>query len=457
MWEKFKEKYIAPSSFYQRLVRVALPIALQQLLNQGASYVDTIMVSNIGAVGAVAVAAQLDNLSGNVSYGINAGASMYGAQFYGADDYKSLKKIFGYQLLLNVSNALIFFILARFVGRQVLAFYNSDPDIIKAGWQYMNISCFSYVFIAITNTYSFMYRSIQKTQVPMLIGFLVTILNVIFNFLLIFGNAGFPAMGVQGAALATVISTTTGALCHIIYAYITKQSFIGSLREMTDWSISFLKPITKRMVPLICNETLFGFGNSMYIKAYGLLGTTALETYKIGNTISNFFYIGVQGLNSGTGLIIGEQLGKKDLKKAREYGSYLVLVAVILAVTLCGMLCLSAPALVSLFGLNDASRIEAAIMMVRLFSIRIAFRLFNVIIMGSLRSGGDTKFLMFLDCGIMWLVGIPLAFISVNVFHVSSVGLLFTIIQTEQLVRLIVGYTRYKQGKWIRNLTTETS
>lgn len=447
------KKYIAPKEFYGRIGRIAIPIALQQLLNQGATFVDTIMVSHIGAVGPVAVASQLDTLIANVSFGINSGASMYGAQFYGARDEKSLKKIFGFQVLLNLLNALIFFLIAKLAGIAVISFYNSDIEIINIAYSYLHISCFSYVFVAITNTYSFMYRSIQKTQVPMFIGFLVTFMNVLLNYLLIFGKFGFPSMGVEGAALATVIATGTGAILHIIYAYMTKQMFVGNFKEMTSFDLEFIKPILKRMAPLILNETLFGFGNTMYIKAYGLLGKTALEVYKIGNTVSNFFYIGVQGLNSATGLIIGEQLGRKNLEQAKKYGNYLVLIAAVLAVLLTGMLYVLAGPLVSLFGnVNDMT-----ILMVRLFAIRIAFRLFNVIIMSSIRAGGDTKFLMFLDCGIMWLVGIPLAFLSVKVFNIHSITLLFTVIQLEQLVRLVVGYVRYKQGKWLRNLTTETS
>lgn len=456
MWGKFKEKYIAESSFYKKVARISIPIALQQILNQGASFVDTIMVSQIGAVAAVSVAAQLETLCSTVSFGINSGASMYSAQFYGAKDENSLKKVFGLQVILNFINAMIFLSIALFAGYHVLHFYSSDQEIIQVGLQYLKFSCLTYLFTVMTNTYSFIYRSIQKTHIPMYIGIFVTLTNVLFNYLLIFGNCGFPRMGVSGAALATLIATSSGTLIHIIYAYKTHQPFIGTFKEMFTISPKFMKPVLKRMAPLIANETLFGFGTSMYIKAYGLLGKAALETYKIGNTVSNFFYIGVQGLNNATGLIIGEQLGRKNLKKAKQYGSYLILIAFILAITLTAALYISARPLVSLFGLSDPILYDGAVLMVRLFGLRIATRLFNVIIMSSLRAGGDSLFLMFLDCGIMWIVGIPIAFIAINLFHVRDVALLFIIIQIEQVTRLIVGSLRYRQGKWLRNLTNET-
>lgn len=458
MWGNIKEKYIAPLEFYQRVARIAIPIALQQILNQAASFVDTIMVSQIGAVGAVAVATQLDTLLMNVGFGINSGAMMYASQFYGAKDHRSLKKIFGFQLLLNLLNAFIFFGIACLFGKSVIAFYSSnDPDMITLGWRYMQIACFAYVATAITNTYSFMYRSIQKTKIPMYIGVFVMSANAFLNYCLIFGHFGFKEMGVAGAALATVIATVTGALIHIGYAYFSKQPFIGKTKEVFSFSLRFIRPIFIRMIPLIINETMFGFGNSMYIKAYGLLGKTSLEIYKIGDTVSKFFYVCVQGLNSATGLVVGEQLGKKNLDMARRYGGYLVSVAVMLAVIFTNLIFIFAGPMVRLFGLEDPLVYHGAVTIVRLFSIRIATRLFNVIIMSSLRAGGDSLFLMFLDCGIMWLVGIPLAFVSVYIFHITSITLLFAIIQLEQVTRLFVGFARYKQGKWIRNLTSETA
>lgn len=458
MWGNIKEKYIAPVEFYQRVSRIAVPIALQQILNQAASFVDTIMVSQIGAVGAVAVATQLDTLLMTVSFGINSGGQMYASQFYGANDEKSLKKIFGFQLILNIINAFVFLSIAFFFGKNVIAFYSSqDAEMIKIGLQYLKVACFAYLASSLTNTYSFMYRSIQKTKIPMYIGILVMVVNAFLNYCLIFGKCYLPKMGVAGAALATVIATTVGACFHIIYAYYTDQPFIGHFHEMFDLSFHFVLPIFKRMIPLIINETMFGFGNSMYIKAYGLLGKTSLEIYKIGDTVSKFFYVCVQGLNSATGLIVGEQLGKKNLDMARRYGSYLVSVAVTLAVVFTGLIFAFAGSMVDLFGLKDAFIYHGAIMIVRLFSIRIATRLFNVIIMSSLRAGGDSLFLMFLDCGIMWIVGIPLAFCSVYFFHITSVTQLFLIIQLEQVTRLFVGFARYQQGKWVRNLTTETT
>ena len=263
-------------------------------------------------------------------------------------------------------------------------------------------------------------------------------------------------MGVAGAALATVIANACGAAAHILYAVMTKQPFLGSFRELTDWDLTFITPIIRRMVPLVINEALFGLGNTMFVKAYGLLGGSALEIYKIGNTVGSFFYIAVMGMNNAVGLMVGEQLGRKDLDGARQTVRYLFPLSGGLAILVATLIALLASPMVMLFGLEDPTVAAASVTMVRLFSIRIACRLFNVIFMSTLRAGGDSLFLMFLDCGILWLVGVPLAFGGVYVLGIGTIGGLFALLQLEQLVRMGIGFGRYKQGKWCRNLTIET-
>ncbi len=452
----WKEKFIAPTSFYKKIGGIALPLAVQQILNQGASFVDTIMVSHVGGVGAVAVATQLDSLLGTVSFGINSGINIYSAQFYGARDWKSLKKCFGFQLLMNFLNFMVFFLLAVVGGTGILAFYSDDAAIIALGWEYMRIACCGYIFNSVINAFTFMYRAIHKTKVPMYIGFGVNIINACLNYLLIFGKLGLPQMGVAGAALATVIANGCGAAAHVVYAFATKQPFLGSIRELTDWDVRFLTPIIRRMIPLIANEALFGFGSTMYVKAYGLLGSSALEVYKIANTVGSFFYVAVQGMNNAVGLIVGEQLGKRDLEGAKRSVRWLFPVSALLGVLMAVLISIFAQPLVTLFGLSDPAVAAGAATMVRLFSIRIACRLFNVIFMSTIRAGGDSVFLMFLDCGVLWLVGVPLAFAGVQILGITSISALFALIQVEQLVRMGIGYARYRQGKWCRNLTQET-
>jgi Na+-driven multidrug efflux pump len=194
----------------------------------------------------------------------------------------------------------------------------------------------------------------------------------------------------------------------------------------------------------------------MYIKAYGLLGSAALESYKVAYSVSMIPYVITFGLGNACAFIIGERLGRKDLQGAKDTVRCLLPISVVAAgvVTLV-MVVLARPA-VGLFQLSSPELQDSTVLMTRLFAIRIATRLFNVIFLFTMRAGGDAMFLMFLDCGVLWLLGVPLAFAGVYLLHIRTIGGLFALLQLEQVVRMGIGYFRYRKGTWCRNLTVET-
>ena len=448
---------IAPPHFYHKVARIALPICLQQLLNQGANFVDTLMVSYIGYVSAITVASEINNLMFLFGFGINSAISIYGAQFYGNHDWKNLKRAFGLFMSLNALSALLFFLLAQFGSTNLLSFYSKDAELVSKAWEYLSICSIAFFFTALTNGFSFMYRCIQKTTVPMVIGFGVNIGNALMNYVLIFGKLGLPAMGARGAAIATVISTGAGLAAHIVYAIASRQPFLGTVREMVDWPASFIRPMLRRMLPVMGNEMIFGLGDTMYIKAYGLLGTAALESYKVAYSISMIPYVVTLGVGNACAMIVGECLGRKDLQGAKDTIRYLLPLSGLAALLLSVILLLLAGPSVGLFQLSSAALKQSTVMMTRLFAIRIATRLFNIIFLSAIRAGGDSLFLMFLDCGLVWLLGLPIAYGSVLLLGVTSMPLLYVLVQAEQIVRLILGIGRYRSGAWLRNLTDEVT
>ena len=446
---------VAPPDFYRQVLSIALPICLQQLLNQGAGFVDTLMVSYIGYVSAVTVASELNNLMFLLGFGINSGISVYASQFYGIRDWKNLRRAFGLFISLNLVAATLFFTLAQAGNTRLLAFYSKDAVLVEQAWEYLSICSISFFFMCLTNAFSFMYRCIQKTVVPMAIGMGVNLMNAGLNYLLIFGKLGMPELGVRGAAIATVIATALGTVAHVVYAVATRQPFLGKFSELLDWPGHFIRPVVRRMLPILCNEILFGLGDTMYIKAYGLLGSAALESYKVAYSVSMIPYVITFGLGNACAFIIGERLGRKDLQGAKNTVRWLLPISVVAAgVVTLAMVLLARPA-VGLFQLSSPELRESTVLMTRLFSIRIATRLFNVIFLFTIRAGGDSLFLMFLDCGLVWSVGVPLAYIGALVLGVQSMPVMFLLVQVEQVVRVILSGWRVRSGKWLKNLTDE--
>lgn len=447
------KKYFAPFSFYKKAGSIAVPLALQSILSSSMGIVDSLMVSWIGMVSAVGTAAQLDTLAMTVAFGAISGTGIFCAQFFGAKDYRNLKRSFGLSLVLSFGIGLFFMLISSFFGTQIIKFYLNDSEIIKYGGMYLKILRFSFIPGAVSFAFSYVYRTIHNTKVPLFISILAMLTNVVFNYLLIFGKFGFPKLGVEGAAIATVMAQCLAVVVHIIFAIKTKQPFIGSIKEMFSFDVKFVKSVMNRITPLIFNELMFGFGNTLFIKAFGSLGTKSMEAYYVGNKISEIFFFVVMGISNATAVMVGNSLGKGDIERAKEDGNYFIGMASVLAVISTIAIILFAGPMVSVFGLKDPLIFTNAVTIVRVFSIRISLRLFIVIVFASLRAGGDSKILTFLDSGIMWAVGLPLAFFAVNVLKIQEISLVFLFIQLEQLARLTLGLIRYKSGKWAINLT----
>ncbi|MBQ6451263.1 MAG: MATE family efflux transporter [Solobacterium sp.] len=446
-------KYFGDKEFYSKSAKLAIPSMLQQLLSSAMGIVDTMMVSWIGKVSAVGVGSQLEQLAISICFGVLEGVGIFAAQFFGASDFRNMKRTFGLALILNFIITFLWFLAALFFARPIMHFYVKDPAVIEDGLLYLQIVKYAYVPMALAMVYNHMFRSIHKTNIPMWIGIGSMTCNLIFNYLLIFGKFGFPALGVRGAAFGTVIAQYVSLFSYMIVSKVLKVPFIGTLKQIFSLDLRFIRPIMHRTIPTIINEAFFGFGSSMFIKAYALLGTKVTDAYYVGNTITRMFFSICNGLSVATAMMLGAELGAGRRDDAIRMSRYFITMSLILAVVFVVLISGFAGPLVDLFGMTDAEVYRIAVGVVRVSSLRIAMRLFIVVIFSALRSGGDSRYLMFLDAGIMWTVGIPLAYISVLWLGLTNFIVVFLIVQMEQVVRALLGMRRLLSNKWAINLT----
>ncbi|MEG0169350.1 MATE family efflux transporter [Anaerorhabdus sp.] len=451
--KKFFKKYIGPKAFYLKTARIAIPLSLQNLLSSCMGIVDTLMVSWIGMVTAVGTAAQIDTLCSMIAYGSIGGTSMFSSQFYGAKDYKNLKKTFGLSLLLAGGNALFWFFVATFFGQQILYFYMPDAEIIQYSLQYLDIAKFGLVIGSINFAFSFMYRSIQSAKVSLFVSIITISSNAILNACLIFGFGIFPKLGVVGAALGTVIAQSIGLVIYLCHATITKQPFFGKFGEMFKLDKEFAMPILRKVLPLIFNETLFGLGSTLFIKAFGQLGKSSMDAYYVGNQIYNTFLFIVYGYGSAISILLGVKLGSGNIEEAKQDANYHLGLSFILSMILVVGMIIFANPMVSIFNLNDPIIQLLAVQIVWVFAVKVSMRLFNFIIFSILKAGGESKVIQVLDSGILWVIGLPSAFICVNLLNMSSIVIVLLITQIEQLVRFVFGIICVRRENWAKDLT----
>lgn len=446
-------QYFGEHAFYQRTFKLAIPLALQNLLQSCMGIIDTIMVSWIGMVTAVGTAAQIDTLMQLVGYGVSSGISMFSAQFYGGRQFDRLKKVFGLGMILCVANSLLWFFLSLFFGKEILSFYLNDPVILEYSLEYLKISMFAMIPFGINNIFGTMYRTTHQAKFTLLISIIGAISNISLNAILIFGFLFIPAMGVRGAALGTLLSQSILTAIYCIYSVRTKQCFLGTFKEMfvLDWS--FIQPILSKMLPLLVNESLFGFGSTLFIKAFGELGTQSMDAYYVANQIYNCFLFVVSGYGGAISVLVGTRLGQGRIELALKEEDYYLGLSAVLSFVLVTLMILFARPMVILFGITDEVVVRLAKQLVYVFAVKVSMRLFNFVIFSTLRAGGDAKIIQFLDSGIMYSVGLTCTYGCVYLLKMNSLVLVLLIAQSEQLVRMVLGLIRLKKGYWAKDLT----
>jgi putative MATE family efflux protein len=455
----FIKKYVGDKDFYLRVLKISLPLVIQQLLLNTFSVIDSIMVGSIyRGVAGVGIGSQISMVVMTIVFGINTGMGIYIAQFFGAKQKDNLKRTFALGTSLStfflvLVSALIIIFPGFFVG-----IFSSDPEVTTLAISYIRIAAFSYLMNGLTFGFAVAYRNIQKTKTPLYISFISSGLNILLNYLLIYGIGPFPELGVQGAAIATVISVGAGFIAHIIYGYASHQPFMPTLKSYQQaLKVDFMKPLLRRMLPLMINELFFSIGTSIYVIFINNLGSDAYEGYRIAENINNVIVSMIVGMSISVQALIGESLGRKDVDQANKYANWFLFLGFILAIFVGGIALIFAPLFVSLF--NNSSEVvnSNAIKVMQVYSLKLFLRVFIVLMYAAFRAGGDSKYVMFIDSGIVWMVGIPVALIASKLLNITDVGIFFLILQIEGLARIIIGMPHYQKRTWLKNLTEEVN
>lgn len=442
--------------FTRKVIKIGLPILLSHLLITSFGVADTIMVKYIPrGISGVGLASQISNICGTVMFAFSVGIGMFIAQFFGDKKEKSIRKTFALLLILALVLGGLFTILGIFFPKQILQLFTNDSAVLNIGIRYIKIVALSYIPNMLSTAFSTAYRNIQDTKMNFIIQTVSALVNVLFNWLLIFGIWIFPEMGIEGAALATVISCVFNLGYNILYAIYSKQIFIARPLDFIDClNKKFVKQVMRKSIPLLINESLFSIGSMLYIIIFNKLGTDSYEGYRITETIIGVLFAVSYGLSAAVSSMTGACLGADDYEKAKEYGNNFVKLGVCLSVIMGILVVLAAKPMVHLFSSDEVpeASIKIAITLMYVFAVRITLKMFINVLFAIFRAGGRSRFVMFMDCGIMWLVGLPIAFIGYRYLGITNIAILFLVMQIESIIRIVVGLKEYFTYSWESNI-----
>ena len=441
--------------FLKSMLAIALPIALQNLITSSLNMVDTLMISSLGqtSIAAVGLANQFFFFYILIVFGINSGSSIFIAQYWGKDDIPSIRKVLGLAVSLSLLVGVIFTATALLFPQVIMRILIDDQDVIKIGSDYLRIVALSYIPTSISFAYSVALRTTGRPNIPMKIAAISFITNTVFNYILIFGKLGIPAMGVKGAAWGTVIARFIEIGVTIYAVYSEDGVLAAKIKELLSWNKDFVNRYIKTTYPVILAEGAWSLGQVMYSIAYAKLGEEATAAVQITNTIQNIFFVLVRGLANACTVMIGSKIGSGDEDEAYEYAKNFMILATLLGLVL-GLIQAATPDLtLKLFSRLDQSLYEVSRRMLIVMGLTFVIRVFSVTgIVGVLRGGGDTTFAMIIDAGTVWIIGVPLAFIGALMLDIP-VYWIYAIVTIEELIKIIIIIPRIINKKWIKDIT----
>ena len=431
-----------------------LPITGQNLIMVGISMADTLMVGRLGDVqlSGVALANQLGFILQLILFGITSGGNVLIAQFWGKGDVKSIHKVMTIMYRILAIAALIITTLALFFSRQVLSIFTISPNVIAEGSAFLRIVGLGYIIHCFGACSMMVLRSVGTVKISLYVYLVSLCSNVFFNWVFIFGNLGVPALGVEGAAIATVLSRVIEFT--IVLTFLIKRENLIRYRFRMFFArkLGILRNFVKNSGPVVINEFLWGMGASTIAVIVGRMGTEFTAANSICSVLMQLVSIGIFGAGNASAVIIGNTVGSGRYQLARARAMKLIVISFGLGVfAMLLMLVLKKPIL-SLYSISDVSKIYANQMMT-VYAFLALFQAFGMVaLVGVLRGGGDTRFVALVDVLSIWLIAIPLGFLSGHVWK-WSVPAVYLMLKCDELVKVSLALPRLLRGKWIRDLT----
>lgn len=446
--------YYNDPDYFANVRRIAVPIIIQQFTFAALNMLGVIFVGQKGeaSVAAVGLAGQLAFLLNLVHFGIISGAAMFTAQFWGRQDVPNLRRVLGLCLMFAIATSLVFFALAHLIPVQILGIYTTDPDVIRLGADYIRTFSWTFLFLAVTVSYGFVLRSTGNVKMPTTVSVLALLLSTFLSYALIFGRFGFPDLGIQGAAVASVISRGLECALLIVLCYVQKTPVAASLRELTDFDVKFAGRVIKPMMPVMLNELFWALGITTYNVIYGRLGTESFAAMNIVSTIEQMAFVVFIGISNATSVLVGNRIGAGREDEAYVYAGRSLGLGLVGGILMGVLLQLVKEPVLALYNVSpDVIANAGNVITVMMFFLWVRVNNMTIVV-GILRAGGDTRYSLFLDGFIIWLVGVPMAWLAANVWGLP-VYFVYLCAMSEEAAKWILGMRRYFTRKWIHNLT----
>jgi putative MATE family efflux protein len=446
-------EFFSDREYYPQLYKIAIPIALQSFIMSSLNMVGVVMIGQLGAVpvAAVGLANQIFFLLTLMLFGIYTGSAMFTAQLWGIKDVANIRKVLGLALTMGIGTGTLFLIIAEVFPAGVLSIYSQDPDVIAMGSLYLRILGLSFIPYAISFCYAIVLRSTGDVQTPLIVTLTALSLNTLLSYALIFGKLGLPPMGVAGAGIAVVVSRIVELVLILLLTYRKDSPSAAKLRELFSYDLDFARRVLKPVLPVVINEMLWSLGITAYSVVYARISTDSIAAMNIVASIDQMALVLFNGIGNACAILVGNRIGAGEEDQAFRYAARTEALGMLGGLAIGALVLVSSDMILSLYKVPPQV-IEYAHNALVILGVLLWLRASNMIMfIGIFRSGGDTRFALILDGLIIWVVGVPLAFLGAFVFHLP-VYWVYLLVMSEEITKWSLGAYRFFSRKWIHNL-----
>ena len=458
MLEQFRRKYIGDRNFYKSYIALALPMILQNAVTNLVSFLDNIMVGQLGTeqMSGVAIVNQLIFVYNLAIFGAVSAASIFGAQYFGKGNHKGHMYSFRFKLYAALTVTALTILLFVTKGERLISLYLTDTSgsgatgaALQYGLEYLIIMMAGLIPFAVNQAYATNIKETGQTLLPMIASFVAVGSNAILDYLLIFGIGPFPELGVQGAALATVIARYIEALMIIIWAHSHREKNRYLKGAYTGFGIPTdeLKAIIIKGLPLMMNEVLWASGMTAVIQCYSVRGLEVVAGLNIATTITNLFNIIYLQLGACISIVVGQYLGAGELEKAKDADNKMIVFSVFCCVIVAVCMLFMGRFFPQIYNTSEEIR-ALATRFIAVSAIIMPFCSFSHASYFTLRSGGKTMVTFLFDSVFTWIVVVPTAFLLAHFTGLGIVSVYF-LVQATELIKVVIGYFMIRSNVWL--------
>ena len=442
-------------TFLLTLVTLMVPMILQNLLTLGTQMMDSIMLGQLGQneLSASSLANQPFFIFNLLIFGMASGSSVLNAQFWGKRDIRSIKIIISICLKVAFTVSILLAAVVMLFPRAVMAVYTNDQAVIELGAQYLQVIGWCYIFHGIASTLLTSIRSVGIVRVAVVDSVFALVCNTSLNYILIFGKLGFPALGVRGAAIATVITRIGEVAIVLTYLLFIDKKLKFRPRDLAAFEMELLKNYLKNGLPVAFNEVFWSIGVSIQSMILGRLGADAVSASQMSSIVQQFATVFIFGVANAAAIIIGNDIGAGRMEEAKSRIRAFRWIAVWVGLFAAGVILVLSRPVVGFYNVPEETK-ELALQMLRMLSVIVLFvPQTGIGVVGLLRGGGDPRFGVFVDlCG-LWLFAVPAALLAAFVFH-APVLAVYLCSKLDEPVKLVMLTWRMRNDRWIKDVTT---